>query len=90
MLVEMLFRFVIGFLNTVFGWVSFPEMPQVVTSAIDELMWYIYEGIGFVWLVVPRGLVLAVLPVILIVENFDRLYSIVMWSVKKIPFLGMQ
>lgn len=90
MIVELLFQFVIGFLNVVFGWVSFPAMPEAVTNAIDPLLDALASAIGFIWLIVPRELVLVVLPVILVVENFDKLYSIVMWILRKIPFLGMQ
>lgn len=90
MLVELLFSFVIGFLELIFGWVSFPQMPVQVTEAVDMLFEYMAQGIGFVWLIVPKELVLVVLPVILVVENFDKLYSVIMWIVKKIPFLGMQ
>lgn len=90
MIIKLLFELIIGLLNIVFGWVSFPSMPEAVTTALDTLLQAMGSAMGFVWLVVPRGLVLAVLPVVLVVENFDKLYSVVMWVLKKIPFLGMK
>lgn len=90
MIVELLFRFVIGFLDIIFGWVEFPPMPEAVVTSLDAVLDAISSAIGFIWLIAPRELVLVVLPVILVVENFDKLYSVVMWIVKKIPFLGMK
>lgn len=90
MIIKLLFELIIGLLEIVFGWVSFPPMPEAVTSAFDVVLNAMSSAMGFVWLVVPRDLVLVVIPVILVVENFDKLYSIVMWILKKIPFLGMK
>lgn len=90
MIIKLLFELIIGLLNIVFGWVSFPAMPEPIVTALDTFLSAISSAMGFVWLIVPRELVLVVLPVILVVENFDKLYSIVMWILKKIPFLGMQ
>lgn len=90
MIIKLLFELIIGLLEIVFSWVSFPPMPEAVTNAFDVVLNAISNAMGFVWLVVPRELVLVVIPVILVVENFDKLYSIVMWILKKIPFLGMK
>lgn len=90
MLIKGLFELVLGILNFMFGWVNFPDMPSVVVDALSVVLQAIASGIGFVWLIVPKELVLAVIPVIIIVENFDLMYSMVMWVLKKIPFLGMK
>lgn len=90
MILELLCNLVLGLLEFIFGWVSFPALPASIDSAINTVLYYIEMGMGVVWLIVPRGLVLAGLPIILVVENFDRLYSITMWIIKKIPFLGMK
>lgn len=90
MIIEALFTVILSLLNIVFGWVNLPQMPEAVDSAFDSLLSYMQAGIGFVWLIVPRELVLVVVPVILILSNFDKLYSVVMWVLKKIPFLGIE
>ena len=89
MILKLLFELVLGLLRIVFSWVSFPPMPEAVTSVIDTLFGYMAVGIGFVWLFIPRQLVLVLLPIVLILENFDRLYRVVMWILRKIPFLNM-
>lgn len=66
------------------------SMPEAVTSAFDVVLDAMSSAMGFVWLIVPRELVIVIIPVILVVVNFDKLCSIVMWILKKIPFLGMK
>lgn len=90
MIIKGLFSLIIGLLEVVFGWVSFPQMPEAVDNAFQSLLGYMEAGIGFVWLIVPRDLVLVVLPVVLVLSNFDKLYSVIMWILRKIPFLGIQ
>ncbi|MDO4261338.1 MAG: hypothetical protein Q4C82_04610 [Eubacteriales bacterium] len=90
MIIKGLFSLIIALLNIVFGWVSLPAMPEAVDTAFQTLLSYIEAGIGFVWLIVPREMVLVVVPVILVLSNFDKLYSVVMWVLRKIPFLGIE
>ena len=90
MIIKLLFELVLTILNFMFGWVNFPEMPSAISGAFDIVLQAVAMGIGFVWLIVPKELVLAALPIIIIVENFDMMYSMVMWVLKKIPFLGMK
>lgn len=90
MIIKGLFSLIISLLRIVFGWVSLPAMPAAVDDAFQMLLTYIGQGMGFVWLIVPQPLVLAVLPVVLILSNFDKLYSVIMWILRKIPFLGIQ
>lgn len=90
MIIKLLFELVLTILNFMFGWVNFPDMPPIITEALDIVMQAISMGIGFVWLIVPKELVLAAIPIIIVVENFDMMYSMVMWVLKKIPFLGMK
>lgn len=90
MILKLLMELVIGLLNLVFGWVSFPPMPDEIVNATDFLFTYMENAMGFLWLFVPRDLVLIILPLVLVLENFDKMYGIVMWILKKIPFLNMQ
>lgn len=90
MILNLLFELIIGLLEIVFGWVSFPQMPAVVTTYVDLIVGYMQKGMGIVFLVIPKDLVVALLPLVIALENFDKLYSVVMWILKKIPFLGMK
>lgn len=90
MILKLLLELVLVLLELLFGWVSLPQVPAVLSSNVDTILNYMREGMGWVYLVVPKELVLALLPIILAVENFDRLYSVTMWILKKIPMLNIK
>ena len=90
MILKLLMELVIGLLELVFGWVSFPPMPDAVVNATDFLFTHMKNSIGLLWMIVPRDLVVIILPIVLIVENFEKLYGAIMWILRKIPFLNMQ
>ena len=89
MVIKLLFELIIMLLEVLFGWVSFPAMPSTVVDMLDSMLGYMESAMSLVWLVVPRGLVIACLPVILVLENFDKIYSVIMWILRKIPALGI-
>lgn len=90
MIIKLLFQVLIDLLESLFFFVELPPMPEQVTNALDMLLEYMAAAMSLVWLVVPRDLVIVVLPIILILDNFDKVYTVVMWILRKIPFLGMQ
>ena len=90
MIIKGLFTLIINLLELLFGWVSFPPMPAAVTSVFETLIGYIGDAMGFVWLIVPKELVLVLLPVVLILSNFDKLYGVIMLILRKIPFLSIE
>lgn len=90
MIIKGLFSLIITLLNLVFGWVNLPPMPEVVDIGFGTLLYNMRMAMGLVWTIVPRDVVVVVLPVVLVLSNFDKFYTIVMWVVRKIPFLGIQ
>lgn len=89
MIVKLLFEMVLTLLDLLFSWVNFPDMPSQITTYVDIAFNAIESGLGFVWCIVDKRLVVALLPIVLVVENFDKVYSVVMWIVKRIPFIGI-
>lgn len=90
MIIELLFDFVLTLLEFLFGWVEFPAIPAPIEDALYTLLNYISGAMDFVFLIVPSEIIFVGLPIVLVVENFDKLYSVIMWIVRKIPFLGME
>lgn len=90
MIIKGLFSLILALLNIVFGWVTLPAMPSVVDDSIITLLGYMNSAMGFVWLIVPRDMVIVVLPVVLVLSTFDKLYTTVIWILRKIPFFGIK
>lgn len=47
-------------------------------------------GLGFVFLFFNMDLVKIMLPFVIVVANFEKVYKIVMYVLRKIPFLGIE
>ena len=89
MIINALLSVVRVLINLLFGWVNLPAVPDSITSVVDTLFTYMAQGIGIVWLFVPQDLVLVLLPLVIVVHNFDHLYHLGMWILKKIPMVGI-
>lgn len=90
MIIEGLLNLVSGLLKLVFGWIDLPDFPSSVTSVIDELFGYIQGAAGIMGIFVDMNMVKVLLPVLLIVINFDEVWKFTMFIVRKIPFLGIK
>lgn len=90
MILEAVFNLVSSMLRLVFGWINLPDMPETVTSIIDELFTLIGGSIGMMGIFIDLNMVKILLPVLLIVINFDEVWKFTMFILKKIPFLGIK
>lgn len=89
MILEAVFNLVSGLVRLVFGWINLPDLPGSITSVIDELFALISGSVGIIGIFVDLNMVKILLPVLLIVINFDEVWKFTMFILRKIPFLGI-
>ena len=89
MILEAVFNLVSGLVKLVFGWINLPDLPDSITSVIDELFALISGSVGIIGIFVDLNMVKILLPVLLIVINFDEVWKFTMFILRKIPFLGI-
>lgn len=89
LIIESLLNLFATVLKSVFGWINFPDLPVEISMVINQLFDYMRSGIGLVFLFVPMPLVRILLPLVVVVVNFDKVYKLVMFVIRKIPFLGV-
>lgn len=90
MIIEGLLNLIIDFLKFIFSAVELPDLPSEVTELLDEFMKVIESGLGILNLFIDWDLLLLLIPVVLIITNFEVIWSLIMFIVRKIPFLGME
>lgn len=90
MILESVFNLFSSALKLIFGWVQLPGLPAEVQTVIDQLFQYLQSGMCFVFLFFNISLVKIMLPFVLVVVNFDKVYRLVMFVLRKIPFLGIE
>lgn len=89
MILEAVFNLVGGLLKLVFGWINLPDMPASVMAVIDKLFSVLGGSIGMIGVFIDLDMVKILLPVLLIVVNFEEVWKFTMFIIRKIPFLGI-
>ena len=90
MILESVFNLFKSTIKLIFAWINIPAAPEEVTTVIDTMITYMRSGIGFLFLFFNMDLVKIMIPFVLIVANFEEVYKLVMFVLRKIPFLGIE
>lgn len=90
MIVEAVLNLLIGMIKTVFGWINLPQLPDEVISIIDQLFDILSGAMGLLSIFMDIDMLKILLPILLIVINFDEAYKLTMFILRKIPFLGIK
>lgn len=89
MILEALLNLIKVLLNVVFGWISLPPFPEELTTSVDTFLNLIFDNLSLLgFFIRPLTLTIAI-PILIILLNFERVYKLVMWILRKIPFLNM-
>lgn len=72
---------------------SIPALPEAILSTFQIVINYMVSGIDLLGMFIGRTALTSIgfcLDVIICINMFYFSYSLVMWFVKKIPFLGIK
>ena len=65
------------------------KILELVINSINNFLDLIFNNAGLVGLFLPLDLVKVILPLVLIVINFNYIYGLILWVLKKIPFINV-
>lgn len=87
------FIIMLGYLivNLIFGMLDvLPSAPDSVISVVDKIFEMITSGATLVTLFVDIKMVKILIPIVIAIVNFDYLYHLIMYVIKKIPFIDIK
>lgn len=90
MIVESVMNLFSSTLKLIFGWINFPEVPEGIHDLISQLFELLQMGMSLVYCFVDYNTVVMLFPLVIVVANFDKMYKLVMFVLRKIPFLGIK
>lgn len=90
MIVESVMNLFSSAIMLIFAWINIPDAPAELSQAVDQLIVYMKSGMGFLYIIFDMNFVKTMLPFVLIVANFEEVYKLVMFVLRKIPFLGIE
>ena len=89
MIVEAVFNAVVEVIKIALGWINLPPFP--LSDQINSLLDLIFSNIsGLLGFFVHVTTLKIAVPALLILINFDHIYKLTMWILRKIPFLGVK
>ena len=90
MILEALLNLIKSLLNVVFGWISLPQFPEELTNSVNTFLDLIFDNLSLLGFFIRPLTLTITIPILIILLNFEQAYKLVMWIVRKIPFLGIK
>ena len=90
MIIKGLFELVYTLLSIVLSPVQLPQLPEGIQSVFNELLEVVKGSVGLASVFLDFNVVKWLIPVVLVVANFDKVWSMIMFILRKIPFLGIE
>ena len=91
MLVELMLSLVKVLIDIIFAFLGIlPDMPDTLIVAINDFMDLLFAGANIVALFMPMDIVRILIPIVIAIVNFDKILKIIIFILKKIPFLGIE
>ncbi|MCI9038525.1 MAG: hypothetical protein HFJ29_01370 [Clostridia bacterium] len=73
-----------------FSWINIPAFPASLAGSIDSFLSLVFDNLSLLGFFIRPTTIRLVVPVLLIVINFELIYKLVMWIVRKLPFISIQ
>lgn len=66
-----------------------PSLPEELLSSAYSFIDLIFDNVGLLGLFIPISTIKVVVPLVLVIVNFDKIYKLTMWVLNKIPNLDI-
>lgn len=86
MIIKAIFELILGLLKLVFGFLpNLPSFPNNIMTSLDKVFTTIFDNLNLLGLFVNIDTIKVLVPLVIIVVNFEHIYHFTMWIIKKIP-----
>lgn len=90
MILEAILNLLKNLLFIVFSWINLPAFPEGLTSSINSFLDLIFNNLNLLgFFIRPSTLTLSI-PILIALLNFEKLYKLTIWILRKIPMLGIK
>lgn len=86
MIVESVINLLVAAVKALFGWIQLPAFPAGLASALTSFFDLIFDNLSMLGLFVNVGTLKIAVPCYLVISNFDKVYHMLMFVLKKLPF----
>ncbi len=90
MIIEGVFNDIYSIFELLFGWITLPDFPESFKNSVNTYLGYIFNNLQLIYLFIRPVTLKTAVPILVAILNFDKLYKLVMYVVKKIPFVNIK
>lgn len=90
MIIEKILLFFQSAFFTIFGFVDLPDLPETLETSLNGFLDIIFSNISALGFFVRPATLSIMVPLAIIIINFDKIYDLTMFILKKIPMLGIE
>lgn len=86
MILELIISAITLVLKTVLGILpNIPPLPNSLSTSLNNVFTTIFNNVNLLGLFVRISTIKLLVPLVIIVVNFEHLYHFIMWIIKKLP-----
>lgn len=89
MIITLILNLLKTLIFAVFSWINIPGLPDSITNGLNSFLDIIFNNITLLGFFIRPITITIVIPVLIILLNFDEIYKFTMWILKKIPMLNI-
>lgn len=90
MILEAILNLIKILLTFCFSWINLPAIPSDITSSISSFFDLIFDNLTLLGFFIRPITFQIAIPLLLVIINFDKLYKLTMWILRKIPALSIK
>lgn len=90
MIIKAILQLVFSLLQIVFSPISLPKLPDYANSYLDEFINWILLGYDLLCVFLDMKMVKVFIPIVIVIANLDKIWSFIMFILRKIPFIGVE
>lgn len=91
MILQAILQFLLDFVKVILDWIpNVPSVPKEFSTSVNIVFDTIFYNMQLFGLFIHLELFVVAVPLVIILINFDKVYSMIIWVIKKIPFIGSE
>lgn len=89
MIIKGLFNLVLALMQIIFAPINLPQLPSGIQTIFDNLLTAMLNAVGLFEVFVRPSTLQLLIPIVIVLVNFEKLWNGIIFILKKIPFLGI-
>ena len=77
-------------MQIVFSPIELTQVPAKGSSYLDQFISWILGGYNVIGTFIDLGMVKTLIPIVIVIANLDKVWSFIMFILRKIPFIGVE